>query len=62
LLAATVCYLLNLWAVLGWIFLFPGHPYFAQLVGVGVYTLTMFLACRRFVFASARQPDITPAH
>jgi putative flippase GtrA len=63
LLAATVCYLLNLGAVLGWLFLLPAQPYFAQLVGVGVYTLTMFLACRWFVFASTRpQPEITPTH
>jgi putative flippase GtrA len=62
LLAAAVCYFLNLGAVLGSLFLFPAHPYVAQLIGVGLYTLAMFLACRWFVFAPAAKRDISPAH
>jgi putative flippase GtrA len=51
LLTAVICYFLNLSLV----FLSTTHvsvnPYLAQFLGIGVYTICMFLGCRWFVFA-----------
>ena len=52
LLVAAICYLLNLGAVLTAISYFSANPYLAQLLGVSIYTVCMFLSCRWFVFAS----------
>ncbi len=51
LLAAIVCYLLNLSVVIiGTEYLFI-NIYIAQLIGVCTYTLCMFMGCRLFVFS-----------
>jgi putative flippase GtrA len=52
LLAAGLCYTINLGATLTTISCFSGNPYLAQLLGVGLYAVTMFSACRWFVFTS----------
>jgi len=59
LLAAAVSYLLNLSVVLVGTRQFGVQPYLVQFFGVGVYTVTLFLACRWFVFEAHTQP---PAH
>lgn len=51
LLTAAACYLLNLGAVVTCTAYLSANPYLAQLVGVGLYTVCMFLGCRWFVFA-----------
>ena len=51
LLVATICYLLNLCAVLTAVSYSAVNPYIAQLLGVGTYTVCMFFGCRWFVFA-----------
>lgn len=50
LLAATIAYLLNLSVVLLGTHYFGLSPYLVQLLGMGVYTLSMFFGCRWFVF------------
>ena len=50
LLAAAFSYLLNLSVVLLGTFHFGVGPYLVQFFGIGIYTLTMFLGCRWFVF------------
>jgi len=50
LLAAVVSYLLNLSVVLLGTHHFGVGPYLVQFFGMGVYTVTMFLGCRWFVF------------
>lgn len=50
LLAATICYSLNLGAVLTATFYYSASPYLAQLFGVALYTVCMFFSCRWFVF------------
>jgi putative flippase GtrA len=47
----TVSYLLNLGAVLAATSLAAADPYFAQVLGVGIYTTCVFFGCRRLVFA-----------
>jgi putative flippase GtrA len=46
-----VSYLLNLMSVLAAISLVAFNPYLAQLIGMCVYTASMFLGCRWFVFS-----------
>jgi putative flippase GtrA len=50
LLAAAISYLLNLSVVLLGTYQFGVGPYLVQFFGIGVYTVTMFLGCRWFVF------------
>jgi putative flippase GtrA len=52
LMVAAASYMLNLGVVMGGIALFDANPYIMQLVGVGIYTLVMFFACRWLVFPS----------
>lgn len=54
LLVATLCYALNLAAVVVATSHFSINPYLAQLIGVGTYTVCMFLGCRWFVFTPMR--------
>ncbi len=49
-LAAVISYLLNLFVVLLGTHLFGVGPYLVQFFGIGVYSVTMFLGCRWFVF------------
>lgn len=49
-LVAAVAYLLNLSAVLLGTYHLGIGPYLVQFFGVGIYTVTMFLGCRYFVF------------
>ena len=49
-LAAAVSYLLNLSVVLLGTSHFGVGPYLVQFFGISVYTVTMFLGCRWFVF------------
>lgn len=49
-LVAVISYLLNLSVVLLGTHHFGVGPYLVQLFGVGVYTVSMFLGCRWFVF------------
>ena len=51
LLVVAIAYPLNLGVVLVAISYFFANPYFAQLIGVGIYTVCMFFGCRWFVFA-----------
>lgn len=53
LLVACLCYFLNLTVVLLIVASKSISPYWAQLFGVGTYTVTMFLGCRWFVFTSS---------
>jgi putative flippase GtrA len=53
-LVAALCYTLNLGVVEFSTLHFSVNRYLAQLFGVGVYTITMFLSCRWFVFAPPR--------
>jgi len=50
LLVVAIAYLLNLGVVLVAISYFFTNPYFAQLLGVGIYTVCTFSGCRWFVF------------
>ncbi len=59
LLAAAICYLLNLAVVLLGTYHFGVGPYLVQLLGIGVYTVTMFLGCRWFVFQAKTYSDLT---
>jgi putative flippase GtrA len=60
LLVAAICYLLNLGAVIACTSYLSANPYLAQLVGVGIYTVSMFLSCRWFVFAPRHSATQTP--
>lgn len=53
-LVAGACYLLNLGMVVVSTASRLIDPYLAQLLGIGVYTVCMFVACRWFVFAPSR--------
>lgn len=57
LLAAAISYLLNLSVVLLGTYHFGVGPYLVQLFGIGVYTVTMFLVCRWFVFQAPINSD-----
>ena len=57
LLAAAVSYLLNLSVVLLGTYHFGVGPYLVQLFGIGVYTVSMFLGCRWFVFQAPINSD-----
>ena len=57
LITAGVCYLLNLGIVLLCTAHLSANPYWAQLVGIGIYTICMFLGCRWYVFI--RRPSTT---
>ena len=57
LLAAAISYLLNLSVVLLGTYHFGVGPYLVQLFGIGVYTVTMFLGCRWFVFQAPINSD-----
>ena len=52
LLLACLCYILNLLIVLQIADSKAVSPYLAQLFGVCIYTVTMFLGCRWLVFVS----------
>lgn len=60
LLVAASCYLLNLGAVLACTSYLSANPYLAQPVGMAVYTVSVFLSCRWFVFAP--RSSVTPTH
>jgi putative flippase GtrA len=49
-LTAAACYLLNLGVVMVSTTRLSANPYLAQLLGVGTYTVCMFVGCRWFVF------------
>jgi putative flippase GtrA len=51
LLVAATCYLLNLGVVLVATSALSVNPYLAQLLGVVIYTVSMFFGCRIFVFS-----------
>jgi putative flippase GtrA len=57
LLAAAISYLLNLSIVLFGTYHFGVGPYLVQFFGIGVYTVTMFLGCRWFVFKVPTHSD-----
>lgn len=57
-LIAAISYLINLVVVLVGTYHFGVGPYLIQFFGIGVYTLSMFLGCRWFVFQTSRQSDI----
>lgn len=59
LMVATMCYLLNLSVVLLGTHHFGVGPYLVQLFGIGVYTVTMFLGCRWFVFRAQTYSDLS---
>lgn len=50
-LLVALCYALNLAAVIAGTSHFAADPYLAQLLGVVIYTVCMFIGCRWFVFA-----------
>ena len=50
LLVAVVCYGLNFFMVLVATSSYSINPYLAQLLGISLYTITMFLGCLWFVF------------
>jgi putative flippase GtrA len=54
LLVTTLSYLLNLGAVLWVIFQSGANPYLAQLIGVCIYTVCVFIGCRCFVFVQPK--------
>lgn len=57
LLAVAVCYALNLAAVISAISYLDMNPFLAQLLGVAVYTPSLFAVSRRLVFRPRpRQP------
>jgi putative flippase GtrA len=56
-----ICYLLNLLTVLAAISLASLNPYLAQLLGMGIYTLCMFIGCRWFVFSKGASNAIFSA-
>lgn len=60
LLAAAISYLLNLSVVLLGYHHFNINPYLVQFLGIGVYTVTMFLICHWFVFRKATTTRQTP--
>lgn len=49
-LVAVIAYTINIGAVIVSLYVFKLNPYIAQLGGVVFYTVTMFFACRVFVF------------
>lgn len=51
---AAASYLLNLCVVMAATSQFAVNAYLAQLMGIGIYTISMFLGCRRFVFETRR--------
>lgn len=51
-LVVAISYILNLCTVLTSISHFSADPYFAQVLGVAVYTGCTFLGCRWFAFAT----------
>jgi putative flippase GtrA len=57
LLIAAISYLMNLTVVLLGAYYFGVGPYLVQLFGIGVYTVTMFLGCRLFVFKPITNKD-----
>lgn len=59
LLAAAISYLLNLSVVLLCTHYFGVGPYLVQLFGIGIYTVTMFLGCRWFVFQAPTHSDVS---
>ena len=58
LMTAAFSYLLNLWVVLIGTHHFGVGPYLVQFFGIGVYTVSMFLGCRWFVFNVSSQSDV----
>jgi putative flippase GtrA len=50
LMAVAVSYLLNLSVVMLSVYYFDVDPYLAQFFGIGIYTITMFIGCKLFVF------------
>lgn len=57
LLIAATSYLLNLSVVLLVTHYFGMGPYLVQFFGIGVYTVSMFLGCRWFVFQAPIKSD-----
>lgn len=57
-LLAAISYLINLVVVLSGTYHFGVGPYLVQFFGIGVYTLSMFLGCRWFVFKTPSQSAI----
>lgn len=51
LLIVVISYLLNLGAVLAAVSILSANPYLAQLLGISIYAVCMFIGCRWFVFA-----------
>jgi putative flippase GtrA len=59
LLAAAISYLFNLSVVLLGTYYFGVGPYLIQLFGIGVYTVTLFLGCRWFVFKESPRNEVS---
>ena len=59
LLAAAISYLLNLSVVLLCTHYFDVGPYLVQLYGIGIYTVTLFLGCRWFVFQESSLSEVS---
>jgi len=59
LLAAAISYLLNLSVVMLCTYYFGVGPYLVQLFGIGIYTVTLFLGCRWFVFQESSQSEVS---
>jgi putative flippase GtrA len=57
-LTAILCYFLNLGVVLMSTIYFSANPYLAQLLGVFIYTVCMFVGCRLFVFMPPQRTTI----
>ncbi|HAN55726.1 MAG TPA: GtrA family protein [Betaproteobacteria bacterium] len=56
-LVAVISYLLNLSVVLLGTHHFGVGPYLVQFFGIGVYTMSMFLGCRWFVFQAQKHSN-----
>jgi putative flippase GtrA len=59
LLAAAISYLLNLSVVLLCTHYFGVGPYLVQFFGIGIYTVTLFLGCRWFVFQESSLGEVS---
>lgn len=60
LLVAAISYLVNLSVVLVATHRLGVGPYLVQIFGMGVYTVTMFLGCRWFVFRTPARETMSP--
>jgi putative flippase GtrA len=62
LMIAAISYLLNLTVVLIGTHQLGIGPYLVQFLGIGFYTITMFMGCRWFVFQSMNSAKNVKSH